>query len=774
MIYFFYLYIVMGTFKIIIVLIIVFLLMYYLNNTEHFYNSDANNKCNDPYKWCGGERYENAWEDPSFMECINYVDEECGFGGPPSGENINCSDLMTSTECMVAPAGCIFDESDQTCKSTDVCNQTTEINCQNSGCFWDDTDKICSKEPRSARENSDECDDTKTRKSNINCLDRCSDEFLCSDNYNSDYKCKLNNNKCEKDYNIIRNECNGKVEAICNGNCEWDDAEPIDYKKCKIKSSGNSEPCNNRSIDTCNDDCQWNDDAYKCEDESSSSNGGNPQQYCDMYNYNGTYCEEMGCKWTGTNCIDGNKVEATTAAATTAAATTAAATTAAATTATSKIIDTAIWSFNNIDKDETIVYNLPNLPNHYPDNGLKEDNKIYLFKMNMDSEIVLDINEDLVGKPMTIAFYIQHNQNIELKDYDLLTISGDGEDIVLAYKKINNEIQLYKKKNDKLTLISDFNIPNIDLNKDAKYGINWISIKIDVNKLILNINNVFIKTKTFKFSFNKITFNKFDGYIGRIILFNNIMTDEYLCSRYQCYKNYSKCMFNLKNIYTNKVNDPRKWINMGSKNAIKCIEGCKNSHGDTCNVIDCQKICLECQDYDDNKWTLSEKKRICPWYENIKIIGLATPDKPEIRGYTKGDGVIIIEWKSPSDGSSKITNYILEIKETNTDKNSKIILLDDMNNCSLCEYKINNLKKNVSYDIYLTAKNNGGIGEKSNKITIKTTGKEDSISSIYDDMNNNYITKLDYLYKCNKTKNTGHILDNINLDSINVFQSINK
>ena len=94
----------------------------------------------------------------------------------------------------------------------------------------------------------------------------------------------------------------------------------------------------------------------------------------------------------------------------------------------------------------------------------------------------------LVNKPMTLGFYIQHNKNIETKDYDLLTISGENDNIIVSYKKSNNTIKIFS---DDFSFYEDIIDPLKNKNiivgpKDGHFNLEGHNI---VSKKIINYLN---------------------------------------------------------------------------------------------------------------------------------------------------------------------------------------------------------------------------------------------------------------------------------------------
>ena len=454
------------------------------------------------------------------------------------------------------------------------------------------------------------------------------------------------------------------------------------------------------------------------------------------------------------------------------------------------------WFFSNDLRNETDnikLYKIPStvdegLPVHYPKNTIQNNTDLYYFKFTKTKSFI-ELRNLKLTNAMTLGFYITGWGATSDIDYtNILTISQpDKKNITMSYNKSNFSFK-YDGKDEKITHKIG------DINSFPKSNKTWVVLKIYNNTITININNdskkIRVKdwsdlmkedstvttassaTPLKKLRFNSIKFSNFDGYIGRIMLWKMNINDSILCSYYQCYKNYANCTFSIEST-KNGINYDN-WLTWDETNGInKCIETCKNENPETCNIKDCQTICLKCQDNNTSSWSITKKQTYCPWFKNTSY-GLNTPAKivsinPIID--PNDDASIILEWESSDSKLFKITNYVIEIKESYTNQNYKIILLNDNENSTNTtkQYRISELKKNTSYDIFITAKNDIGIGEKSEKISIKTLGINNNISDIYNDINSfNYNKSM----KCKNSN--GHILDTLNVENIDILKSMNQ
>ena len=407
--------------------------------------------------------------------------------------------------------------------------------------------------------------------------------------------------------------------------------------------------------------------------------------------------------------------------------------------------------------------------------------KIVFFEFigdSIDSEksSKLTLTKIKIDTPTTIGFYLHINTEYN-KDYinsrSILTIENK-ELNKITLKATYNSIKSNYTININDSNSIDIEIKDIVLNN--KDHITWVVLEFDTenNTINVNINNKYFKIikieKENYLNIKTITFggkdNIFNAMIGRLLVFSKLLNEE-LCNYYYCYdKNI--CNFDLND----KTKNNKKLY--GNKNANKCIEKCiKNV---SCNIKNCQEICLECQNKESRDWSESEKLNICPWYESIKVLNIDVPNPPIIRGfgdYIDKEGYITVEWKKPYDNNSPINKYILEIVETLSNNNSSIFITIPNNNCDICEYKVSNLKLQTEYDLNLRAVNNMGIGRKSKKITIKTKGNNvDLLKNIYSDISGDYEQTMNY--QCDdKYSNSDHILDNIENNDIDIQKYVN-
>jgi hypothetical protein len=392
----------------------------------------------------------------------------------------------------------------------------------------------------------------------------------------------------------------------------------------------------------------------------------------------------------------------------------------------------------------------------------------------------------------------------------------------------------YKKDSGELTQLDSLTFTDVVLNDLTK--LNWFFITLNKKGISFSIKNDPNKTKYYDLTglnidekVTSIVFNPPTNvrYLGRILVFDTNKLDiNNICSNYYCGK--YKCRFNLKQLkqinddcgegddacyqnskwnsitgisgledslkgqyddYMNCVNDTdcdenaSKFNNLGgigATDAKLCIKEC-SKHEYRCNIKQCQQMCINCETLDDddnNDMSKSDKMTICPWYTNIKL-DMKEPEPPQIRGFpgissesVPNNGSIIIEWKKPFNNMSKITHYLLEIKEIFSKRPSHKLITLKHNNCDICEYTIINLKNQTTYEIELSAVNSKGISHKSNTLSITTNGNNNEfLNNIYKDISGDNEEYKEY--KCvREFDNSDHMLDKVMDEDINVYDYI--
>ncbi len=220
----------------------------------------------------------------------------------------------------------------------------------------------------------------------------------------------------------------------------------------------------------------------------------------------------------------------------------------------------------------------------------------------------------------------------------------------------------------------------------------------------------------------------------RNILISDVMA-KYKMQLYN--KKGSKIQVNSTVFVNNKVLN----VSQAEKSITRCdfeaqgetLFGCKNRCNAVkrCSNYDCNLICETCEN--DN----------CLWTIRYKINkDLLAPDSAYVKGFS-GNKLIKLTWMKPS-SPSKIEKYYIIVSSPIDPDLLDIYSVQD--NRDLCEYIISDLTNAKPYDIYVIVKNDVGISEKSNKVTV--VPNEDSGMNI--DNEDSYSNSIENYYKQKK------------------------
>ena len=379
----------------------------------------------------------------------------------------------------------------------------------------------------------------------------------------------------------------------------------------------------------------------------------------------------------------------------------------------------------------------------------------------------IDVKTTNAGRVTNIIDNVLKIQNGD-DTYYLKTQIQDNKEYTVTMTNKNNNINL--------------SLPNLVLNKLENLA--WFLITINKDEIKLCYHNdpkttkIHTPPKELNISINNIKFDTAQSdnyrYLGRIMVWpiNNVNLKD-ICKHYYCGK--YKCRFNLKDLKNKQTNI---WNSLGNIDADLCIKECAERPEYRCTIKECQKMCIDCETPNDDELTKTEKINLCPWYTNIKL-DIKPPEAPFIRGFPglidntePNNGSIIIEWKKPFNNMSKITHYILEVKEALTKYNSHKVITIKHDNCDICEYPLRNLKNQTTYEIELSAVNSKGISYKSNKLSITTNGdNNDFLHNIYKDISGDNDAFREY--KCVRNfDNSDHILDQVMDEDINIYDYV--
>jgi hypothetical protein len=387
---------------------------------------------------------------------------------------------------------------------------------------------------------------------------------------------------------------------------------------------------------------------------------------------------------------------------------------------------------------------LSNIKNYF--SNLISTEEKYITANHITSEVIFGIDKDKkkIINDILPCYYKTHNNIVsylfDLRNEDIkkhfykkhryLNISS----IEKIYKSINGPLYLFiiGTKIDKEPM-KFFNCKNInfsiaykdqnDLDVDTSTKFIFENVKYDLN-MFYEYNK--------EIALSQISNN--NNYLNQFI--NKVLVSKLI-------PNYKDNLFNKTSssldLYTESYFNGIKYtINQSSQSLIKCNfdaygdsmfqckDNCKNEQN--CSTIDCNLICENCNNNN------------CIWTIKQKIdIDLLSPDQITVKGFA-GDNLIKLTWIKPSSPSEILKYYIVITSPIDTEF-LKIYSLYDIR--ELCEYIIPDLKNDNPYDIYIFAKNNIGVGKKSNKITI-VPNKNNDLKS---ENNDSYSNSIENYYK---------------------------
>ena len=393
--------------------------------------------------------------------------------------------------------------------------------------------------------------------------------------------------------------------------------------------------------------------------------------------------------------------------------------------------------------------------------------------------LYFNIKKSFNGNIMTLTTTTSNTENIYVLNFNI-NVSGE---LNISGNKDDSEDESFNKKIPIETVddVDEYkfwlNIKLKDKDKDPFIEINLNNaIKIDIKK-----EDIFTDDNTNTELFIQLRNWNIDSFDGKVVEINgwNDNFKEHICNHYYCEKNdpSNNCDFTTK-----KDNDDI------FKNKEDCINECDSKNA--CNIIECQKRCLECRGENGQQFEKVDRDTYCPWIKKL-IAPPQAPEAPKIRGFPDEKNtsagntpIIVLEWRKPNSSSCKIGTYIIEIKELGIGSNSiKILNVPQLDKDNF-QKEIINIKPKTTYKISIVAlgkiniKTNNEdeilnlISKKSNVLTITTTGENNNILkqtyNYFDNDNENLVS-----YVCDyKGKNSDHILNNINNDEIDIYKSL--
>ena len=386
-------------------------------------------------------------------------------------------------------------------------------------------------------------------------------------------------------------------------------------------------------------------------------------------------------------------------------------------------------------------------------------------KFYNSSEILYGRKTENIYKDFSIGFYFKVDDPTVINNY-----------IFSAKDSSDNETMNISTDADNLIIVFEDNEQIIPLNKNYNEDYSYLFLKASlqttdfVPKLTIILNNntyqmVLRNREAERLNVKKLIFGNssrsstgFKGSIGKIKLYNEIVSRTVMCKNYNC--NLSCFIPDGIKTYNNDPNE--------------CIKDCMPQCGD---AMKCQQICINCE-VDGKFWDKEEKLRRCPWLSDIKIMDATLPDAPQIRGFP-GDRKILIEWRKPFNGRSDITNYIILYYEAFNKQAGINVNISAKSDNNILEYSIENLKNKTYYDIEVRAVNGKGIGPPSNIVSISPNGSvlsnnnQNIFNELGDDLQKQVDnTKMDFMCNVNNFDSVGHTLDYYDNDMTDIKKYI--
>jgi hypothetical protein len=391
---------------------------------------------------------------------------------------------------------------------------------------------------------------------------------------------------------------------------------------------------------------------------------------------------------------------------------------------------------------------------------------------NMRIQQFDDISEILYGrktkniyKDFSLGFYFKlDNPNTinhylfsakDSSDNETMNISIDSENLIIVFEDNEQVIPLDKNYNEEYSyLFLKANLQTTDFIPKLTIILNNTTYQM----VLRNREAERLNIKKFIFGNNSRSATGFKGSIGKIKLYNEIVSREVMCKHFNC--NLSCFIPDGTKTYNNDPN--------------VCIKDCMTQCGD---IMKCQQICINCE-VEGEFWDKEEKSRRCPWLSDIKIMDATLPEAPQIRGFP-GDQKILIEWRKPFNGRSDITNYIILYYETFNKQSGINVNISAKSDNDILDYPIENIKNKTYYDIEVRAVNGKGIGPPSNIVSIAPNGNvlsnnnQNMFNELGDDLQKQVDnTRMDFMCNVNNFDSVGHTLDYYDEDMTDIKKYI--
>ena len=396
--------------------------------------------------------------------------------------------------------------------------------------------------------------------------------------------------------------------------------------------------------------------------------------------------------------------------------------------------------FNNLE-NKNIKYELPKKIKlqYHSDNYYTNINNNYSKYICF----LININNSNYKNISNLKFLNTELINQTLDKYNNLWLLKIGirtpEESFIKYCKHNVYFIIYKKEDNTYNYKQlDYDIKGIyDLQYDLTI-LKYVDKKMLNNNLKIKLNNKF-EDKIFDY---KPVLNLNSDNRNLSIKFNNFINHVYLKSN----------SFDVKNIDILQVMSYDCAFEPRGSTISECKQECYNDiKNNNCNIDNCNQKCENC------------KNLQCKWnsYDFLKN-DLLTPSSTKIRGFS-GNKMVKLTWLKPITESDIINYYIIKVTNcpsildeskcpqnmcswtngTCMYNNNNIEVIKYINNEEILEHYVKNLLNNISYTFYIISKNEYGISNISNKVTLIPNPN----SKMFIDKSAPYDNSLQELYK---------------------------
>lgn len=351
---------------------------------------------------------------------------------------------------------------------------------------------------------------------------------------------------------------------------------------------------------------------------------------------------------------------------------------------------------------------------------LLDNNSIEAYYKTYDNIVsyLFDLRQDVI-----LQEFLRNHLYLEISFIERITkiITGPLYLFVMGTETDNNSLmKLYNADNIVFALVYKDQNSSDEHTKEYKYDILKYDLnlfyeynkEVAISKFTRNINSLkyFLRTTLFKTlapNYKYQIYDKNDSVID--ISITAFLEDDIELNITQTEQSITRCDFK-----------PKGETLFGCKSRCNAVDRCSN--------FDCRQICEGCNN-ENCLWTIR--------YQINK--DLLAPENVVVKGFA-GDKLIKLTWMKPYSPSIIDKYYILVSSPID---NEMLDIYSVQDHRDLCEYIISDLENDKPYDIYIIVKNDIGISEKSNKVTVVPSIN----SELRIDTNDSYSNSIENYYK---------------------------